>query len=180
MTYFPTLSGSSIKLFDQTLAATAAAIDTTANFIPAGYDMLEVFILARSDTASVLDTLTLQFNGDTGANYDRQRLTGINVAASAANAAAGTGAIMSIAAASLTASHFATIRLTIPAYAQTSAFKIAEAQVCIADPAQTNARSETWSHVWRSTAAINQIKIAVPAGHNLIVGSRMTIYGRLS
>ena len=169
-----------VKLFDSTLAADTASIDTGANGIAQDCDLLEVYLLARTDEAVALSTLTLEVNGDAGANYDRQFLRGSNVTASASIVNASNGWTIATAGASATAGVYGVFRITIPAYAQTTAFKNAEATVSVPDETAANMRAEVQALGWRSTAAINQLSVAAPGVQKLKAGSRLLIYGRRS
>ena len=163
------------KLFDSTLGSAAATIDTGANGIPSGYSSLYVVVVARSAGAVFSNGLNLRFNNDSGANYDGNLLLN-NGAASVSNTAGQTALTCStIPGASATASYAGIMRAAIPAYADTTFFKMIEAT------GGENAPSRTQQVIcvgtWKSTAAITRVAILEGSGNNLVAGSRMTIYG---
>lgn len=167
------------KLFDSTLGTAASTIDTGAAGIAAGYDILEVFLLLRTDEAVGASTCLLSLNNDTGSNYDRQHVRGANATASAAATTGETGGWgLSISGTSEAAGVFTVVRVTIPFYAQTTAQKTAECVYGRADTTNTNNIANAIIMQWRNTAAITRMAITAPATKNLIAGSRMLIFGR--
>ena len=166
-----------VKVFDSTLTGSATGIDTGANAIPAGYGTLVIWVMSRTDQVVVADTVGLQCNGDTASNYDRQRILGTNGTASAANSLAVTSMFFETLGASAEANSCGIARFTFPGYDQTTFLKTGEmtyAQLTLA----ANCRAATQAVRWKSTAAINQIKlIANPGGAtNVVAGSRLLIY----
>lgn len=169
--------GTLTTLFDKTLLASAATIDTGANAIPAGYSGLMIYVIGRRDDAVFSGGFALQFNGDTGTNYDygwtdqsNTVVTGIVTAA-----AAGTK-VMEGPGANVGANRFGAATVSIPAYADTTAYKSCTSLGGFAD-GSTHGELVHSISLWRSTTAINQVTLTVGAGVNMIAGSRMTIYG---
>lgn len=70
-------------------------------------------------------------------------------------------------------------RLTIPAYADTSFFKIAEFLGGLTAEGSTGRQMDFELLMWRSTAAITRLKV-IPdtAAKNFITGTRLLVYGR--
>jgi hypothetical protein len=167
------------KIFDSTLGSSASGIDSGAASIPSGFDVLEVWLILRTDEAVAGSSCKILVNNDTGANYDRQNIRGVNTTASAAGGLGTTdGWTINIAGASCAAGVFSMVRMSIPAYAQTTAQKAMEFVNSRADTTIANCLVEIQAFNWRSTAAITRIAVNAPASQNFVTGSRMIVYGR--
>ena len=177
-TNFVNVGGLPKKLFDSTLGASANSIDTGAAGIAGGYDILEVWLILRTDEAVVASTASITVNNDTGSNYDRQFVRGDNITASASQGAAEAAWLLTAPGTSCASGVFCCIRLTIPAYTQTTANKIAECTHVRVDTTAANKRAELEGLHWRSTAAITRMAVTAPSTKNFVAGSRMIIYGR--
>lgn len=165
-------------LYSITLNASAATIDTGANGIPSGHGDLIVYIYCRTDRAALQDNIALTLNGDSGANYDAQRLQGsaTTVATVNQNASTSLTAGMNCASATATAGVYAFIKVLIPAYDTTAGFKVAE--VISSSPLEnSNASIQVWGAMWRNSAAINQITLKSTTGSNFVAGTRVVVYG---
>jgi hypothetical protein len=164
-------------IFDTTLGANAASIDTGAAGVTAGYSILEVLILVRSTTVGDFGTVNITFNADAGNNYEQQLLRGSNATASASLSAAQASISVGIPGASAEANAAASLQFTIPAYTQTTFHKVGTVTCAIPDDTAANWRSDIRGFRWKSTAAITRIT-ATAAADNLLAGSRMVIFGR--
>ena len=166
-------------LFDQTLGAAAATIDTGAGGIAAGYKNLLVVVYARSAGTGTGDAVRFTFNNDTGANYDLVQMRNLSGTVSAPSAfAAASGIICNVPTSSQTASYFGGGRMVVPSYdATTAGFKVTEAAGGYALAAITGSQQQNTINAWRSTAAITQMAIVLGSGSNFVAGSRLTIYG---
>lgn len=168
-----------VKLFDSTLSVAAASIDTGASAIAAGHDVLEIWVISRTDGAVSIDTVGMQFNGDTASNYDRQRLQGQVSAASAAQNISQTSIFFETTGSSADANSPGIARFTIPAYDQTTFNKVLEmtgGEIALGGTTRVVAQMMRW----KSSSAINQVKILMSSsatGTNFAAGSRMIIYG---
>ena len=166
------ISAGSSKIFDSgELAVSQAAFDVTP--IGAGYDLLQIIILGRSDRAgSNFDLVSVQFNGDTGANYDyawSQDGGGLSGGAVANPDLAIT------AGATAPAGNAGALWAFIPNYDRTTFNK--EIRASASDARGAGIVSSSYGHVtWKSTAAITRIKL-FPHNGNWIAGSRCMIYG---
>ena len=172
----PTGGGTLALIGTQTLAAATASIDFSG--IPQTYTDLLLKVLAKSDAATNLSNLDLQFNGDSGNNYDWTLLsattsaTATNVTAtnviqlgytSAASSGAGTAGIQDV---------------IIPNYAGTLFWKYVRGQGIYAY--NTSAGGLNLLSVagqWRSTAAITSLHLFLVTG-NFVAGSTVILYGR--
>jgi hypothetical protein len=164
-------------LFDSTLGADAASIDTGAAGIAGGYNVLEVYIIARSSTAAVFASANITFNADSGANYDHQLVSGADVTASAAASLAQTSLSETIPADSAQAGSAGVITMAIPGYAQTTFHKTVAMTVNMSEDTAGDNRTRQVAARWRSTSAITRMTVTASAG-NLRAGSRLLIYGR--
>lgn len=141
--------------------------------------MLEAWIIARTTQAAVLSSVAITVNGDTGANYDWESVTGNGAAASAlaslAQAAWGSAGVPG---ASATAGEAAVLVITIPLYAGTTFRKQGTLYNSLNEPSAANSNFAIAASLsWRNTAAITQMKVAAGSG-NLVAGSSLLIYGR--
>lgn len=168
------------KLFDLTLGAAATSLDTGANGISQAYDVLEIFLLLRGDEAVAISTNGgLRFNNDSGSNYDRYLTRASNAAVALVSAFAQSLLAIAVPGTSAGAGAFALTRITIPAYNQTVAHKIAETTHGLPDTADsTISRTDNAHFRWRSTAAITRVAMVNTGAWSFIAGSRMIIYGR--
>lgn len=171
--------GSSAVLFDSTLGADAASIDTGAGGIAQTQSILEIFIIARTDDVSPQGAIFLTLNNDTGANYDRERVLGLNVTASAANALAQTAWTIETHGGGGSATTPGTVWITIPGYTQTTFNKVGMQVAASPDATAANDTVETCALGYRSALAISRAKVAVAGGGAVLrAGSRLLIYGR--
>lgn len=168
--------GGSTVLFDSTLGANAASIDTGANGIAQTSMMLDIWLLLRTTQAVALSSGLFRINGDSGANYDQENLQATSATVAAAASVAQTSQILSVLGASAAASAFTAIRIWIPAYTQTTAHKSMTCFVADADATAGNNVVQVRSTRWRNTAAINQLSITAGSG-SLLAGSRMYVVG---
>lgn len=170
--------GGSVKVYDSTLAADTASIDTGANAIPSGYDTIEILIICKTDKAAQQDGADLNFNGDTGTNYDWENNNGAGTTNSVgATVASGTGIGITVTGTG-TANYATIIQATIPCYAQTTFYKTGNMQCGFNDSTSGNNRVQNSVFSWRNTAAINQVKIAARSTQKFKAGSRMVVYAR--
>lgn len=164
--------------------ADKARIDTGADPPDAGSndwtngDVLEIWIVARTDDATAASGITVNLNADSGANYDRMFLSGAGSSASAGTTLGTTGWLFNTHGSGGSASYPAAIRLSIPNYAGTVFFKVAEQVSARNDATAGNNAVLADSYGWRSTAAITRFTINASAGQNLKVGSQLIVYKR--
>jgi hypothetical protein len=168
-------AGALTRIAQQVLGAPAATV--TFSGIAATFSNLMLTIVTRSSNASFGDTIYMQANGDTGANYTAQNIVGSGAAATAAasNGVAQAG-VSACSAASAPANCPGGSSITVPGYAQTTFLKTAVAQSM-----QINTASfpvfVAGGWVWSNTAAINALKLGLTSGANFNTGSVFTLYG---
>lgn len=174
--------GIGAKLYDFTISGSdAASIDTNvdgstvANF--SGYDHLRIFILARTDTASATDNLTITLNNDGTSIYDQQRLDGANATAQAGVVNAEAGWQPLVHGASGSASYAGVLDIVIPAYASTTFWKTANMTIGCPDATAANQFAAVYALGYRSTSAITRIKVAGQSTAKMKIGSRLIVYG---
>lgn len=167
-----------VVLFDSTLGADTASIDTGAGGIAAGYDVLEIFAVLRTDDAAARASVDVTLNNDTGANYDRQIIGAVTGTAFASPLAAGTKWSIDAHGSGGSASYPAVARITFPSYTATTFFKVGEMTNVLPDATTTNMSSEVWMLGYRSTTAISRMKIAGQGAAKLVTGSRLLIFGQ--
>ena len=166
-------------LFSSVLGSAAASIDTGTNGIASGYNSLHFLFYGRSSGAFTSDAIGIQFNGDTGANYDSLITRNVGGAIGSASRFGGTNALIgNMPGASDTAGYFTATRASLPLYGVvTGGFKVGESTSGYVLDAIGNAQTQFVQWAWRSTAAINRMKVFSDAGANLVTGSALLIYG---
>lgn len=165
-------------LFDSTLGADTASIDTGAAGVAGGYKTLLILIVGRTDEAVKASTVTIQFNADSGTNYTRQFNGAVNANPSASDTTADAGVLFPLVGSTYLASAPGMIRLVVPAYDQTTFFKIADVTGGASSTTAADGQVYAMSATWRNTAAITRVAVSVvTAAKKLVAGSRMTILG---
>jgi hypothetical protein len=148
----------------QTLGSSAASI--TFSSISASYtDLVMVF----SGSATATSYISYQYNGDTGSNYSVTLLRGNGSAASSSRYSSITEIYTAISATNTT--DINNVILHIQNYSNTTTYKTSLSRA-------NNAAVSTEAGVglWRSTAAINSLKVLSPT-NNFATGSTFTLYG---
>jgi hypothetical protein len=165
------------KLYDSTLGAPAANFDTGAASIAAGYSSIELLLYARSAKNSSFDEMWFQFNADSSAHYDWQRVTGANATASASATAADNGLDTYVPGALAAANEFGSVRMSIIGYDSPTGFKAVTYSDGFAGATAANNFSNARTGNFRSTSAISRIKVVSLNAANLATGSRFVVYG---
>jgi hypothetical protein len=137
-----------------------------------------VVVSGRGDTAAVAANVQLQFNGDTGSNYDWQYFLAQNTSITGGATLTSTSAFIGqIPAATATAGVGGGAQATIHNYAGTALQKDGVFQANGKDgTGATNIVQWNGGFNWRSAAAINSIKVTLGAG-GFVDGSIITVYG---
>lgn len=170
-------------IFDQTLTALAASIDTGVNGIPPGFPALEVLITCATTVSGFAVTTSqvgVQINGDAGANYYYESVTDANGVYAGSNNQAtpdsGVGRI-NCPGANAGAGSVCIARLLLHNYDNATFKKLGLLSHTMYDPtAAANGRCRVTSLFWNSTAAINQLALVAKV-NQLSIGTRMTIRG---
>lgn len=162
---------------DTTLGGSAANIDITS--ISATYAHLLIVAYARSDSASgVAINHLVQFNGDTAANYDWQKLQGSAAAVSAGEVFASTSLAIGLMPTNPAGANLFSVHMAfIPHYAGTTNNKVCLSINSMKFGVTTGSMAVGLNGgFWRSSAAINRITL-LPASGSFVAGTRITIYG---
>lgn len=170
--------GGLVTLYESTLGASASSFDTGAGGIASGHGDLYLSIMGRTDRAAATnENVAVQFNGDTGTNYNAvftRNLSG--TIGDAHSFAASSATIGQITAVNATANYSGEVYARIPSYDKTTFYKTGDANGGFLFNA-TNYTAIFASFSWASTAAISQIKVFTGTGSNFLAGTRLVIYG---
>ncbi len=171
------------QVIDET-ELTDAAASIAFSSIPAGFRRLILIVEARTDRADEADGVLVQFNSDTGSNYDYIRFYASSATAATVSAArAATSIVIAHAeAANSRASNYAPSEVVIYNYAETDREKWISSGITgrMGDVSADADLVAGWQRGrWRSTAAITSITILPQVGPNFVAGTKATLYGVL-
>ena len=169
--------GGLTKLFDSTLGASALSIDSGAGGFSTSFDLLQIYVIARTDEVAALSTIIMSFNNDGAAHYDFTLARNRNTTLAGVSGAANAGFQIVCPGSSAIAGFAGICQVNIPGYAQTTFNKVCTFQNATVTSAVANDDVGIWAQVWENTAAVNRVKISVSGGANLVAGSRLLIYG---
>lgn len=164
-----------INVIAHTEVGVGGASTITFSSIPSTYSDIMLVLSLRSDLAVFGSDVLLQFNNDTGANYSRTIIYGASGTAASfrtssltANGATGSTS---------TANTFASTNCLIPNYANTTNFKQVSSDYVIENNSSTDYRNDMLAGLWRSTSAINSIKLTPSPSGSFVQYSTATLYG---
>lgn len=167
-------AGAFTLISDQLLGSPAATVSFSSI---AGYKHLKLFIQAASSISAAADTINVQFNSDTGANYTRQFIFANISSISTAQNTAQTSVQVSISGSTAPAGSSGSLEITIPNYAASVFSKMMKcAEQYWGSTISTGFAIVEASGFWNNTAAITSIQLTCGGG-NFITGSRFTLYG---
>lgn len=153
----------------------------TCSAIPQTATDLIVALSLRTDAAAASDTCAVQFNTDTGANYDAVsgHLAGAAGFVETGHSYADTRSIFTIdvPGASANAQDWSEHELTLQNYSSTTKRKFA--WIDGGDFDDTDIFRTVSGVHWRSAAALTSIKIFSTPGNNIVAGSNARVYGRV-
>lgn len=165
----------------QSITTSSSATTITFSAIAGTYKDLILSATLRSQQAATSSTLEMLFNGDTGSNYNSERMnasgTSVNAAQSLAAAAFTIGGV--IPGSSASADYAGQVEIRIVNYAGTTFNKtyIAEAARSTAD-SSGNTLYGTSGGMWKSTSAITSVTLQINGGSAFVDGSVARLYGR--
>lgn len=169
-----------VLIASQTLAAPAASV--VFSTIPQTYTHLLLTIDGATTDAALFGQLGIQFNGDTGANYDYESFS-VTGSASGANPQFAQTKLSSVILSGLTATANTSGSgvVWMMNYKNSAFFKNSRTNY---DRFETLGTTTTYgtgqiSGLWRNTAAITSITLFDQSGGNLGTGSSFTLYGIL-
>ena len=145
--------------------------DQTFSSITQSYDHLELSIYARSDRSSVVDDMTVQFNGDTTtSNYDLQRIGAVTTTVSGTTSASDSS-ISTLAGDDESANVFGAGHLTFLNYTKTDRYKVSLGLVGAKYRITLNLNR------WKDTSAITAILVGAKDGSNFLTGTVIELRG---
>lgn len=172
-------AGAVTMISDDLKGSAAANFDFTS--IAGSYKHLRIVLMGRSSTAAVNDTVRIQFNNDSGSNYDHYSVGwGSATAFTPAGDAYGeaSGRCIQITGDSATAGDVGSGTIELPDYASTTFNKSSHGTGMAAMGRSAGGmRLDQFGVSWRSTAAITRVTLILQSGANFMTGSRATLYG---
>lgn len=175
-------AGALTQISKQVLTSPQASI--TFSGIPQNFNNLLLTLDAASSSAVVLDNSAIQFNGDSGTNYNFQLIlmsaagsSVFNTATVAGSANTGCVALVGASAPAGKSSH---TTISILNYAGTTFQKNA---TCTWGSNGADASSSANNNLgldyitWKNTAAITSIRLNIVSGGNFVTGSTAILYG---
>lgn len=170
-------------LLISSLVLGSPATDFTFSSIPGSYNHLRLVVVARSSESQPAESFAVQFNGDTGANYDAMALWGSNATGGGSHTS-GASSLTSIGSldlpgATATANVPGRLTLEIPCYSQSVFSKTGSWEAGFNDPLTLAAHTgvNRQEILWRSTDPITSIKVFPVFGPDFIAGSSAYLYG---
>lgn len=159
-------AGSTYTPITTTTVSGSAVANVTWSSISSAYT--DLIIVTNLLTTSGGNGVGIQFNGDTGSNYSFTYMYGNGSLAASGRASSQTnGQIDRTAANGAGITH-------IMNYSNTTTYKT------FVSRGNTGGEVFAWVNLWRSTSAINSIKLFCNDGSNFSVGSQLTLYGILA
>ena len=167
------------KIAESILGAAVATV--TFSSIPSTYRQLELWMAVRGDTAAQFASVALQFNSDTGTNYNYENWQAAGASTTSAETLSATSLFIGDMPANTTLSGSVSIQVVkIPWYAGTAFWKATSTSQTANLQTSAGQASALFdkhlSGLWRSTAAINRVDIKAGAG-NFVVNSSFALYG---
>jgi hypothetical protein len=153
------------KIATNTLGSAAATV--TFSSISGAYT--DLIVICSFGASSAAEDFTIRFNSDTGSNYSNVNLRGNGTAAASSRSNSATRIVADNVGVSTSIQAIDTIQ--VMNYSNTTTYKTA--LVRVNDAAKS---SEATVGLWRNTAAITSITLAMTGG-NLLSGSSFTVYG---
>jgi hypothetical protein len=172
-----TQSGSTL-ISSQILSGAVATV--TFSSIPGTFNHLKLVVKCRASDAAGNVSVFMRMNGDSGANYDWQQLSGANATPSATANAAQTGMFVGYCTATTAAASTAGIlEINIPCYTDTLFFKNASSFAGLIASSTGNTVTTIFENQYRSTSAVTSVTFYTSSGSNFITGSLFYLYGIL-
>lgn len=156
---------------------TPSAVSSVTFTVPSGFTNLRLTMQGRSTATATAVDVRLQFNSDTGANYNRQ-FWGVSGTTVGDNASTGqtAGACGQLSAASALANVASEVVVDIANYLGTTFFKNWLGRTIGVFGATASAIEEDLhSGYWASTSAISSITVSLSSG-NFVTGSTITLW----
>jgi len=157
-----------------TLSSSAASV--TFSSIPSTYTDLVLRYAARSDTSTT--SLNITLNSDTATNYSSTYVygDGTNAVSGRDTSVANINEAVKSNSSGSTANTFTNDEIYIPSY-QASQNKPLSSFAAFETNSATNTYVGVGAHLWRNTAAVTSIQLALAGGANFVSGSSFFLYG---
>lgn len=171
--------GGDLTQIAQIVVSTPANTETFSS-IAGTFSNLRVTVSGRFSDAAANENISIQFNGDSGANYDFENLQGVSTTVSSVGSAAQTsGFVGRLPAGNATANFPGQSIIDLVNYAGTTFFKTAQASGGYLTTAGTVSNYTTLMNttIWRSASAITSITLIDGGGGNFVAGTVLTLYG---
>lgn len=168
------MASSRYLISSQTLGSAAASV--TFSSIPATYTDLVLRYASRSDTSTT--SLNITFNSDTATNYSSTYVygDGTNAVSGRDTSVANINEAVKSNATASTANTFTNDEIYIPSYTVAQNKPLSSSAAMEINSA-SNTYVGTGAHLWRNTAAISSIQLALAGGANFVSGSSFYLYG---
>ena len=155
---------------------TSSAASVTFSAIPSTYTDLVLRYASRSDTSTT--ALNITFNSDTATNYSSTYLygDGTNAVSGRDTSVANINEAVKSNATGSTANTFTNDEIYIPSYT-VSQNKPLSSSAAMEFNSANNTYVGAGAHLWRNTAAISSIQLALSGGANFVSGSSFYLYG---
>ena len=175
-----TIAGACALSGNQCIVSTPGATITFSS-IPSGYSAIRVVSIARCSAAANNDTIYVQLNGDTAANYDYEAMGFTNNSVGAGQLTATAKPVFGpLACASAPTGAAGSTTLEIPGYTSGFLKNLIETTSSVVGPTFSSGFFLTGQQsavVWNSTAAITQLLFGITGGSNFAANSAFEIYG---
>ena len=157
--------------YEKIATTTLGSASATVTFSSISGAYTDLVAICNFGGASANEDFTIRFNGDTGSNYSFTNLRGNGSTAASSRSSNATRIVADLAGVSSSLQAIDTVQ--IMNYSNTTTYKTALVR---ANDASKSA--EATVGLWRNTAAITSIDLAMTGG-NLLSGSTFTLYGIL-
>lgn len=176
--------GGMVQISQTSLASPAASVTFSA--ISGSYSQLLLVIAAASSNAAQTDNVVLQFNADTGNNYDYVNAANYQAGTTPAGGqGSGTSGVIGLVSGTTcgTGYCFGIITASLPHYSTnlpTGASQKIQSTWTVNFGGSGSSLATGWAAVgWASPNAVTQIKVFLSSGANFVTGSQITLYGLL-
>lgn len=168
--------GGGMVLLGSVVAGVGGSASLSVSGISGGYGALKIVYNGRGAKVATFDGLRINFNGDTGANYNNQLSSFTGGSAYFSSTVNSTfGDIGFVPAASATANEAASLEMIIPNYAGTVFNKSSIATYALDTGTTSGGMRNVFWHP-ATPAAITSVTLTL-AGGNHVAGSTLNVYG---
>jgi hypothetical protein len=171
-------AGNGQVLIQRQLLIAPAATVTFSN-IPQVFTSLRILLVCRGSAATAQSSMIIQFNGDSGANYDYQQLFGQVSTPTSATSQGVTGFIIAsiMQNGSSAANYPGQASMDIVGYSGTTFYKTICSTNCTCSSTSGQNFVRISAGAWRNTSAITSISMTPDTGGNFVTGSLFCLYG---